>query len=474
MLGTVLLRVLQLVVEQRTRIEVHPAIRAQEGARRRVEGGQQRDQAYREERTEVERILVEIAAGDEVERTVQLRGKAQFLLERVALRVASRVEQGLERLARVGARQTLLLFAVTGDGLDFTDPNVECLGEIHAGGINAMALVHPNVFVVRDERAEHVLLAGELDAREPEQRQQVAGGALVHARRRIGTVTHQFHDAVGAVAVIRLPQQLRFGRKHILATEMTAGTRYCRVHFRWRTRPSRNAEQAPQRNVVREGRRFLVVRIVAIVLVGDGSDTQGEGFTQWQVQRDLHRVEAGAVLVLADTDLGIRRILAEHRLLGGERNDAARGVLAEQGALRTAIHLDLLQVEQRNELRGDVAKGEFVHQEADGCVLRHEDDVGAGTAHAAAGGVEARGSGQHQSGSDGAEGADVIDLRAAEFGGTDGGNGNGHILRGFGSLGTRHDHFFELSGLFRGGRCLRMGCTGENQGDGCRNSGADR
>ena len=337
-----------------------------------------------------------------------------------------------------------------------------------------MALVHPDVFVVRDERAEHVLLASELDAREPEQRQQVAGGALVHARRRIGTVTHQFHDAVGAVVVIGLPQQLGLRGKHVLATEAITGTGYRRVHFRWRTRPGRDAEQAPQRYVAGEGCRFLVVRIEAVVLVGDGSDTQGEGFTQRQVQGDLHRVEAGAVLVLAYTDLRVSGVLAEHWLLGGQRDDAARGVLAEQGALRTAVHLDLLQVEQRNELRGDVAEGEFVHQEADGCVLRHEDDVRAGTAHTTASGVEARGSGQHQSWSDGAEGAHVIDLRAAQFSGADGGNSDRHVLRGFGSLGTRNNNFVEFSRLFSGGRCLRVSRAGENQGDGCRDSGADR
>jgi len=172
--------------------------------------------------------------------------------------------------------------------------------------------------------------------------------------------------------------------------------------------------------------------------------------------------------------LRVSGVLAENRLLGGQRDDAARGVLAEQGALRAAVHLDLLQVEQRNELRGDVAEGEFVHQEADGCVLRDEDDVGAGTAHTTAGGVEARGSGQHQPRSHGAESTDVIDLRAAQFSGADGGNSDRHVLRGFGSLGARNDNFVEFSRLFSGGRCLRVSSAGKNQGDGCRDSGADR
>ena len=326
-----------------------------------------------------------------------------------------------------------------------------------------MALVHLDVGVAGDGRAEHVLLAGQLDARETERREQVGRGAFIDARRGIGTVAHELADEQGRVIVARLPQQLDLRGDDVLAAQAATGALGVQVDAVGRQRAWTDTESAPDRHVVRIGRRRLVVGVVALVHVVDRCDAHRQRVTQRHIDGRLEAAVRGAVAVLAEAELGLGAVLAEFGALGGDRDHAARGVLAEQRALGAAVDLDLLRVEQRQELRGDMAQHEIVHQEADGRVLRDEDDVGAGATHAAARGVEACRCGEHETGREVRERADVVDRRAREVRGADRGDRDRHILRRFIALGAGDDDFFECADAALRRGVLRLQLCGAGQ-----------
>ncbi len=185
-----------------------------------------------------------------------------------------------------------------------------------------------------------------------------------------------------------------------------------------------------------------------------------------------------AVVVLGVAQLRFGAVLALDRALRRDRDHAAGRVLAEQRALRAAKDLDLLRVEQRQELRAHVAQREPVHQEADRRVLGHEDDVGAGAAHAAARGVEAGGVRQHEAGRQVLQRANVVDVRGCDGFGADRRDRDRHVLRRLDAHGAGDDDLLEPSGgLAFGGRRRRRGRCRRRRGRGlivggmCRRGG---
>ena len=67
--------------------------------------------------------------------------------------------------------------------------------------------------------------------------------------------------------------------------------------------------------------------------------------------------------------------LVEDRLLGVHHHRTSSGVLAEQGALRAAQHLDLLHVEGIQQLRLHAGHHEVIDEDGDRCLVV-DDDVG--------------------------------------------------------------------------------------------------
>jgi hypothetical protein len=281
--------------------------------------------------------------------------------------------------------------------------------------VDLVTFVHVDHAVVRDQRAERVALACVLDAGEPQRRQQVRADALVDAGWRVGAVANGLADQQRFVPLVRLPEQLALGREHVLAAEMSASAGRRGVDLRRGRCAGRDAEQTPDRHGGRERRGVLVVGVVAVARVVDRREAEGEGVTQRDVERGLDVGRAGTVVVLTVTGLDLGGVLIELGPLRRDRDHAAGRVLAEQRPLRSAVHLDLLRIEERQELRRDVREHELVDEKADGRILRDQDDVRAGPAHAAAGRVESGGVRQHEARRDLSECADVVERDAAEL-----------------------------------------------------------
>ena len=290
-----------------------------------------------------------VAARDEVERAVELGDVAQLLLKRIALGVAGGVEQCLESLAGISARQLLPLLAIAGDRFDLAAACGQGLREVHALRVDLVALVFEDaVVVVGDQRAEDVVAGA--DARKAQQRQEIGRGVLVHARRRIGTVLHGFHHEVRGVLIVRLPEEFAPRGENILAAESSAAARDVGIDFGRRRSSGSDAERAPQGHIVRERGGALVVGVVTVVAVVYRRQTKCHRLAKRQIERRLQAGGRRAIFVLAIVHLGIGAELAKLRPLRGDRDHAAGGVLAEQRALRAAIHLDLLRVEHGHEL----------------------------------------------------------------------------------------------------------------------------
>ena len=155
-----LLGALRLEVADRAQVEVHVTLSLRKLPVVRIQCRNQRGQADREHGHEVERIVEVVGAGDEVERAVEVRNEAELLLCRPPRGVARRSNSVRNRLTRVRARQPLLYSRYP--VIDLTQRNVERLVQVDTLGVHLVPLVHVDVLVVRDQRAEDVLLSASL------------------------------------------------------------------------------------------------------------------------------------------------------------------------------------------------------------------------------------------------------------------------------------------------------------------------
>ncbi len=105
---------------------------------------------------------------------------------------------------------------------------------------------------------------------------------------------------------------------------------------------------------------------------------------------------------LATSALGFERRLVENGSLGLHDHGAARGVLAEQRALRSAQHLDFLHIEGIEKLRLRARHDEIIDEHGHRRLVVNDDVGVADAAHGKRGGIEAvdlvRGEVRHEQG----------------------------------------------------------------------------
>ena len=155
-------------------------------------------------------------------------------------------------------------------------------------------------------------------------------------------------------------------------------------------------------------------RAELVVAVGlrDGADQadREDVLDDGHIERTLHagRVEA------AVTEAQLRAEVLHVRTLAADVDRAARRVLAEQRALRTAEHFDALDVEGVEQLGLHARHDEVIDLNADRRVLV-DDDVGeAHTAHRERRGVERRDASGGEAGDRGGESRDVFGDHAVD------------------------------------------------------------
>ena len=211
-----------------------------------------------------------------------------------------------------------------------------------------------------------------LQAKQREHRTRRRG---VHGRRRLRAVAHLLVLQLRRQVVGDLPVQLHAARQHVGATDARTVTLVAaEVDAR------RHCGAAVLRVRGRERAGRVVVHVACDLLVGD-DDAQRETVRQ---QRDVR-----STLDVAKAE--VRRAELHLRLArpGVDHDGAAGRVLAEQGALRAAQHLDRGDVESVEDLRLHVRHDEVVDDHADRR-LGIDNDVGlADATHRERSGIEA-------------------------------------------------------------------------------------
>ena len=283
------------------------------------------------------------------------------------------------------------------------------------------------------------------DAREADERPDVAFaiGRFVGRYLGVTTVLHVFEGQVCRVGLGGLPAELQFAGEHIGAADLGAIT-----HQRVRGDDRGNASVVGRsRGAAKAGEgaaRGLVVGVEAFAGVLDDGQTCREGVAHGYVQCELQFLRVRIIRAeLAVVAFDVAEELAEYGLLGGERDGATGGVLAEQRALRAAEDFDLLEVEHLDELRLHVVEGEVIDRDTDRGVFGDQNRDESGTAHTAADRVEAYLRGQDDVGRHLAEGRDVMLEAVLDLLGGQGGDGDREILLGHAALGAGDDDLFD-------------------------------
>ncbi len=168
-------------------------------------------------------------------------------------------------------------------------------------------------------------------------------------------------------------------------------------------------------------------------------------------------------VVVADRRLGLGAE-AEFRLLGDDVDDAGRGALAEQGALRTLQDLDALHLAQVAE-RDAVARAiDAVDHDADRAFQAGVVADRADAADAGGGRGFRRGRGHGQAGGQDRQILDVLDARVLQQLGADRGDHHRHVLQVLLALLGGDDDRVDGLGFGILGLSRQRGQTGEHDG----------
>ncbi|MNS70111.1 hypothetical protein D3C72_1034490 [compost metagenome] len=204
----------------------------------------------------------------------------------------------------------------------------------------------------------------------------------------------------------------------------------------------------------------VVDPVVAVVPQAGDAHRQGvrggQGHADFGAGRAIvaigQRAEAGEVVAGLD---------------GVDLDHARRGVATEQGALRTAQNLDLLHVEQGEALQVDVLQHHVVEHDRDRLRGVEVEVHVAEAANVEARGVTAVRALDLQAGDAAGQLQDVAAARGegVQGFGVHGRDGEGHFADVLAATLGRDDDLVDGDGLFGGGRGLRHGRGGDEQGE---------
>ena len=358
-------------------------------------------------------------ADHRIERRAGVGGKAQFLLEGLAVVVTRRIEErerravlADRRCTRIGVRDARELAAPAGDRGQLAEIEIVVGIQIEAVDRDPLAVLHLDeaVLTERDGRVvERVtarrVLADHLEDIGEERGIALVAIVLVDRRHGLGTIAQIFILREDAEAAGRLPQQLATQRGHVLAacTAAVEATRNARVVAR---------HEADDRAVAG------AVAVVAVRGFRPGDNAQSHVVENRDIRGQLQL----AGLERTELEAAVHADLAQLGALGLDRHRAAGGVLAEQRALRPAQNFDLRHIEGVEQLGLHRRHHEIVDEHRNRR-LEVDDDRGlTDAAHRERGGVEVGDRVGREVRHEGGEITDIARARLADQVGVDRGN----------------------------------------------------